>query len=1066
MSAYDKPMIGYKGGGESKPRTPRESPDSLVSISYARIVDLLSEGEIFGLVDGANSIYLNETPATSFSGFRYDSRNGAQDQTYMQGFPAVENEVTVSVELRSDLPYQRAVTDLKISALRVTISVPSLLQQNPSNGDTTGYRVDYAIDVKQGAGAFVEVKTASFIGKTTNGYERSERVDLPGNPVGGWTVRVRRLTANSTTATIQDTTNIKSVTEIIDAKFRYPNSAVIGMSFDAETFGNSVPKRGYHIRGRIISVPSNYNPVTRTYSGVWDGTFQQAYSNNPAWVYYDLLLNPRFGLGDRITAAQVDKWSLYQIGQYCDQLVDDGKGGQEPRYTCNLYLQKRTDALKVLQDIAGIFRGITYWGAGQAMISADMPSDPVYTYTNANIIGGKFAYKGSKRSTRYSVALVSWNDPADMYRAKVEYIQDDALVARLGVREISLTAIGCTSQGQAQRAGRWALLTNQLETETVNFTVGLDGVRARPGQIVRVADGARAGKRIGGRIRSATASVLQLDTPVTWAKPGYAGSTIDFAGYTLNYAGSGVGNNGISIGDQLTAIMPSGVAETRTVSAVTWDNIATVSPAFSDTPIPMSIWALETPALLTQLFRVTSISEGGPLEYTISATKHVADKYAAADFGTIVSDRPVTAIPISIQGVVTNLQAVTDWQINQAAAVTNLTIRWDAPPGAVRYDVEWSRNESDWVYAGNVTTTQVVVQGVYAGSYRVRVKAINALGITSVWQNAGPFELQGKSGLPPAPVGLATTGIVFGIRVNWGIPVGAEDTAYTELQMADSNLGAGLVGLGLFAAPTTTYTHSGMAAGVQKFFRARLIDKTGNVGPWTSWVVGQSSAQADEILDYLTGQITDTQLGQSLLSEIDQIGVNTTEIQNEATVRASADSALASQITTVQATANGASVTAQQALTTSNSTATGLAAMYSVKLQVNNNGQYVMAGIGLGIENVEGTLQSQFLVRADRFAILNNNDNGTVSSPFIVQGGQTIINSAIIGNASISWLKIGDDVQSSNYVAGVSGWRLRKDGNFEINGSVPGQGRMKIDNQTVEVFDAAGVRRVRLGIWE
>lgn len=1026
MSAYDKPMIGYKGGGESKPRTPRESPDSLVSISYARIVDLLSEGEIFGLVDGANSIYLNETPAPSFSGFRFEPRNGTQDQTYLQGFPAVENEVTVNVELRSDLPYIRSVTDLKISALRVTIAIPALLRQDPTNGDTTGYRIDYAVDVAQGTGAFVEVKTASFIGKTTSGYERSERVDLPGNPSGGWRVRVRRLTANATTSTIQDTTNIKSVTEIIDAKFRYPNSAVIGMSFDAETFGNSVPKRGYHIRGRIISVPSNYDPVTRTYSGVWDGTFQQAYSNNPAWVYYDLLLNPRFGLGDRITAAQVDKWSLYQIGQYCDHLVDDGKGGQEPRYTCNLYLQSRTDALKVLQDIAGIFRGITYWGAGQAMISADMPSDPVYTYTNANVVGGKFGYKGSKRSTRYSVALVSWNDPDDMCRAKVEYIQDDALVARLGVREISLTAIGCTSQGQAQRAGRWALLTNQLETETVTFTVGLDGVRARPGQIVRVADQFRAGKRVGGRIRSATTSVLTLDAPITWAKPDYAGSTLNFAGSTLNYAGSAVGNNGISIGDQLTAIMPSGVAETRTVSAVTWDNIVTVSPAFSDTPIPMSIWALETPELLAQLFRIISISEGGPLEFTITATKYVPDKYGAADFGTIISERPVTAIPISVQGVVTNLQAVTDWQINQAAAVTNLTIRWDAPPGAVRYDVEWSRNESDWVYAGNVTTTQVVVQGVYAGSYRVRVKAINALGITSVWRTAGPFELQGKAGMPPAPVGLATSGIVFGIRVSWGIPVGAEDTAYTELEIADSNLGAGALQLGLFAAPTTTYTNSGMAAGVQKFFRARLIDKTGNVGPWTSWVVGQSSAQADEILDYLTGQITDTQLGSSLLEQIE---------------------------------------TGEQAAIQVAEVVDGLNAMYSVKLQVNNNGQYVMAGIGLGIENVAGTLQSQFLVRADRFAILNNNDNGTVSSPFIVQGGQTIINSAIIGNASISWLKIGDDVQSSNYVPGVSGWRLRQNGTFEINGSVPGQGKMVITNNAIKVFDNQDppVVRVQMG---
>src|SRR5690606_26633593 len=570
-------MIKGAKGGSKKPRAPREAPDSLVSIAYARLIDLVSEGEIDGLVDGERSIYLDETPGDQFSGFRWEQRTGTQDQSYLQGFPQVENEISIGTELRSDAPWTRSITNRDLSAVRINFALPRLTRQNASNGDTNGYRIEYAIDVAEGAGPFVEVMRSAFDGKTAGGYERSVRVDLEGRPIGGWRVRVRRLTANSESSLISDTTNIKSITEIIDGKFRYPNSALVGVSFDAETFGGSVAKRGYHMRGPILRVPSHFDHPTRTYTGIWDGTFKLSYSNNPAWVYYDLLLHPRYGLGDRVDASQVDKWSLYQIAQYCDQLVPDGKGGMEPRFTCNLYLQKRADAYKALQDIAAIFRGITYWGAGQAVVSADMPADPVYTYTNANVIGGKFSYKGSKRSTRYSAALVSWNDPADMYRAKVEYVQDEDAVARFGVQTTEIMALGCTSQGQAQRAGRWALLTNLLETETVTFSVGLDGIRARPGQIIRVADNARAGRRIGGRLSAATATVVTVDKV-----------------------------EGVQSGDELTCILPSGVAQTRSIIAVDGHQL-TVAPAFDAAPVAQSVWAWESTSLAAQRYRIVSI---------------------------------------------------------------------------------------------------------------------------------------------------------------------------------------------------------------------------------------------------------------------------------------------------------------------------------------------------------------------------------------------------------------------------------------------------------------------------
>lgn len=1188
-------MIKGAKGGSDKPRTPKESPDSLVSIAYARLIDLISEGEIYGLVNGAASIYLDETPAStsggsSFSGFSWEQRTGSQDQPYLAGFPQVENEISIGVELQASAPWIRSITNTDLSAVRINFAVPRLVKQNASNGDTTGYRVEYAIDVAVGMAAYQEVLKGAFDGKTSGGYERSVRIDLPAGS-GGWRVRVRRLTPNSTTSTIADTVNIKSITEIIDAKFRYPNSAIVGVSFDAETFGGSVPLRGYHARGRIIRVPSNYSPETRTYTGIWDGTFQLAYSNNPAWVYYDLLLHPRYGLGDRIDASQVDKWGLYQIGQYCDQLVSDGKGGQEPRFVCNLYLQKRADAYKALQDIAAVFRGITYWGAGQAIVSADMPADPVYTYTNANVKNGKFSYKGSKRSTRYSAVLVGWNDPSDMYRQKVEYVQDDDAIARFGVQTTEITALGCTSQGQAQRAGRWALLTNLLETETVTFSVGLDGIRARPGQIIRVADNARAGRRIGGRLSAATATVITVDKV-----------------------------EGVQSGDELTCILPSGVAQTRSIVAVDGHQL-TVAPAFDAAPVAQSVWAWESTSLAAQRYRIVSIAESGPLEYAITASKYVEGKHAAVDSGAIISQRPITAIPSSVQAAPTNIRAISDWMIEQTMAVTTMTILWDAAPGATRYDVEWKRGDGAWVYAGRVGGTEIDVVGIYAGTYQIRVRALNSLDVASPWGYSQAIDLAGKAGTPPAVAFLNAVPEVFGIRLEWGFPAGAEDTLRTEIQYGSTQVEQDALHLGDYAYPANTHTMTGLSAGITFWFRARLIDRTGNIGPWSDWVMGQSSADATAILEYITGQITETELGQNLLDRIDLVDgdgpgsvneriaeavseavdalaydpaetyaegdtvrggpggrrlyqalqpvpvdtpppnanywmdigevvetanglalqveqhetaieeldgvvtatassmavlqatyrdddgegeladalrgaeatamfaqeVRTRASQSEASVerdtllgadlasnaarllieeqtRASADSALSQQITTLTATVGDNSAAIQTTQQTVASLNGDLSAMYSVKLGVTSDGKYYGAGMGIGIENTPQGMQSQVLFQADRFAVINT-ANGVISTPFVIQGGQVFINSAVIGDASITMAKIADSLQSTNYVEGQQGWRLTKSGTFEINGSVSGQGRMQITHQLLQVWDANNVRRIRLGIW-
>lgn len=1135
-------MIKGAKGGSKKQRAPREAPDSLVSIAYARIIDLISEGEIEGLVDGERSIYLDETPADQFSGFTWEQRTGTQDQDYLQGFPQVENEISIGTELRSDAPWVRSITNLDLSAVRINFAIPRLTRQNTENGDTNGYRVQYAIDVADGMGPFEQVLLSAFDGKTAGGYERSVRVDLVGRPAGGWRVRVRRLTPNSESSAISDTTNIKSITEIVDAKFRYPNSALVGLSFDAETFGGSIPRRGYRMRGRIIRVPSNYDHATRTYTGIWDGTFKLSYSNNPAWVYYDLLLHPRYGLGDRVDASQVDKWSLYQIAQYCDQLVPDGMGGMEPRFTCNLYLQKRADAYKALQDIAAIFRGITYWGAGQAVVSADMPADPVYTYTNGNVIGGKFNYKGSKRSTRYSAALVSWNDPADMYRAKVEYVQDEDAVARFGVQTTDIMALGCTSQGQAQRAGKWALLTNLLETETVTFSVGLDGIRARPGQIIRVADNDRAGRRIGGRVASATRSVITVDK-------------ID----------------GAQIGDELTCILPTGEAQLRNITGIDGNQI-TVSPQFDAAPVAHSVWAWESQELAAQRYRIVSISESGPLEYAITASKYVEGKHAAVDTGAIISQRPITSIPSSVQAAPENIRAISSTMIEQTMAVTTMTIMWDAADGATRYDVEWRRGDGQWVYAGRTGGTELDVVGIYAGTYQIRVRALNSLDVASPWGYSESIELAGKEGTPPTPAYLTTTGIIFGIDLRWGFPPGAEDTLRTEIQYNTAPSAENALHMGDYAYPLDNHTMTGLAAAKVFYFRARLVDRTGNIGPWTDWVFGQSNADADEILDYIAGQITETELGQHLQEEIGKIsgdgpgsvnerineavseavdalaydpdetyaegdtvrggpngrrlyqalqdvpvdtpppdanywldvgqvvedanGVvvqvqqNTADIselddvvtaqaqqittlqatvdndiaaaiQDEATVRAAADSALSQQITTQQAQIGDVSAAVQQTSQAMADLNNELSVMWSVKMELNQSGQYVFAGVGLGIENVGGVLQSQFLIEASRFAVMNT-ANGAATVPFVVEGGQVFMNSAVVKDASITNAKIGAVIQSNNWgAASGNQWRLHKNGSFTVRTGTSGA-RVTTTPNRIDVHDGTRVR-VRIG---
>lgn len=1047
-------IIGYGGGGKGGGggSAPIESPDSLHSIAYARVLDLVSEGEIGGLVNGLQSIYLDSTPlvnqdgSANFQNVSVDTRVGTQDQDYIPGFPAVENETAIGVPLTSAAPWVRAVTNTQLSAVRIRMSVPSLSQANTSNGDITGYRIEYAIDVATDGGSYQQVLASAFDGKTTSKYQRSHRVNLP-TAGTGWSVRVRRITPNANSGTIADTTVVESITEIIDAKLRYPNSALVGLQIDARQF-NNIPTRSYDLRGRLIRVPSNYDPTTRTYTAVWDGTFKIAWTDNPAWIFYDLVLHARYGLGHRVNAAMVDKWSLYQIGQYCDQLVPDGKGGQEPRFTCNVYLQSRADAYKVLQDLASIFRGMAYWAAGNVVAVADMPTDPVYTFTAANVVGGKFNYAGSAMKARKTVALVSWNDPADFYRAKVEYVEDQDGIARYGIQQTEVSAFGCTSQGQALRAGQWILLTSRLETETVTFRVGLDAALVAPGSVIRVADPARAGRRIGGRVRAANGQTVTLDK-------------VDQA----------------ANGDAVTVILPSGVAQTRTISAIAGNDV-TVSVAWSEPIQPESVWTVESATLKAQLYRIVSVAEGDGLTCEITALRHEPGKYAAIDTGARIEPRPVTVIPPSVQPPPANVGFSTYSVIEQGIASTTAVIGWDAADKAIAYEVDWRRDNGEWVRAGRTGSLSIEVKGIYAGTYVARVRAVNALDVASIPVYSAETVLQGKTTPPPTVTSLIATGLVFGIRLDWGFPGGPLDVERTEIWYSQTNDRATAIKLADLAFPQNTHTMMGLAAGASFFFWARLVDKSGNIGAWYpagAGVNGQSSSDATEILDYLAGQIGESQLAQDLVSVIGRIDppfagasgdyaggtyvfagiVSVQSIQQEA------DLALAQQQTTLQATIDENTALVQTTASAMVALDGKISASWNIKVGITQDGKYYGAGMAIGIDNEAGPVQSQILFLADRFAFLNM-DNGTVTSPFVVQGGQTFIAQALIGAGWITNAMIGDFIQSNNYVAGVSGWRIDKAGNFEING-VAGGGRMLLTNQYLKFIDPNGVARFEAG---
>lgn len=1177
--ATDKVLKGRKGGSSSS-RTPTEQPDDLQSVAKAKILVALGEGEFAGQLTGKD-IYLDGTAlenadgSQNFSGVTWEFRAGTQAQKYIQGIPGTENEISVGTEVSSATAWTRTFTNTQLSAVRLRLKWPSLFKQE-DDGDLVGYSVNYAIDLQTDGGTWQTVLNTSVTGKTTSGYERSHRIDLP-QAGSTWTIRLRKITSDANSAKIGDTMTLQSFTEVIDAKLRYPNTALLYIEFDSSQFNGSIPQISCEPRGRVIRVPDTYDPETRTYSGTWTGAFKWAWTDNPAWIFYDLVVSDRFGLGHRLTAANIDKWTLYQVAQYCDQMVPDGKGGNgtEPRYTCNVYIQDRNDAYTVLRDFAAIFRGMTYWGGDQIVALADMPRDVDYSYTRANVVGGRFTYSSSTTKSRYTTALVSWSDPGNAYADAMEPVFEQALVARYGFNQLEMTAIGCTRQSEANRKGRWGILTNNKD-RVVSFDVGLDGNIPQPGYIIAVADELLSGKVMGGRISAVNGRVIKLDRVADAAA-----------------------------GDRLILNLPSGVSQSRTIQAVNGESV-TVTTAYSETPQAEAVWVVESDELYAQQYRVVSVSEKDDGTFSITGAWHDPDKYARIDTGAIIDQRPVSVIPPGNQSPPANIVISSFSVVQQNISVETMRVSWDQAQNAIAYEAQWRRNDGNWVNVPRSSTTSFDVPGIYAGRYLVRVRAINAAEISSGWGYSEEKTLTGKVGNPPKPVGfIASENVVFGIELNWGFPANTDDTLKTEIQYSLTGTEDDAMLLADVPYPQRKYQQMGLKAGQIFWYRAQLVDRSGNESGYTEWVRGQASIDVSDITDVILEEIkdsdtfkdlienavdsnekiagmaddikqandelelqaqeiaknaqdigevqtsvnelsstvgdvssslseleqtvatADTALGQRIdsisvsmdgmtggvknsaiaiiqnglaqvatrkslsasvagnsaqLDRIDEVIVN----EKEATARsllslqtdvngnkASINSlnqtfsdyqqATATQINGITATVNGhtsAITTNAQAIANVNG---DLSAMYNIKVGVSSNGQYYAAGMGIGVENTPSGMQSQVIFLADRFAVTTAAGN-SVALPFVIQNGQTFIRASFIQDGTIENAKIGNYIQSNNYVAGSAGWKLDKGGTFEING-VAGGGRMLITSTLIRIYDSNNVLRVRMGLW-
>ncbi|HEN5213368.1 host specificity protein J [Klebsiella pneumoniae] len=1062
-------ITGAKGGSQ-KQHTPVEQPDSAQSMARCRMLLALGEGEFAGGLD-ATRIFLDGTPlgnpdgTMNFENVSWDFRPGTQTQTPIPGFPAVENETTVGVSLTKATPWTRALSNTQIDAVLVRIGIPGL-QQQENDGDIVGTTVQYHIDLAVDGGAYSTVMTKTVTEKLSSLYELTHRINLP-KASTGWQIRVVRDTDDSTSQMLQNKTQVQAITEVIDARLRYPHTALLYVSFNAKSF-NNIPKISCMPKGRIIRIPSNYDPIARTYSGTWDGTFKWGWTNNPAWIWFDVLTEPRFGLGRRVTPEMLDKWELYRIAQRCDQKVPDGKGGSgtEPRFMFDVYIQSQADAWQVIKDIAAGFNGMTFWGNNMFNVVSDMPADTtkLQILTRASVVG-KPVYSSGSEKNRFSSALINFSDPDNHYQDRTTAVMFPELVRQFKFKQTQITAIGCTRESEAQRRGGWAVYSNSLD-RIITLQTGLDGFVFVPGTVFAFADERLSGRVYGGRITGYNAGLKAVTTDR--------------------------GTSAVA-GDTLMIRTQGGTVESRVIQAVNGTQLI-VSTPFTAAPLPNAVFVIDAGQLRLQYFRVTNLKfDDEENTFTITGAEYNASKYDAVDNNARLDTPPISLIPTGLVNQPTNIMVSSYDAVRQGQRVATLTASWDAPvdkdgklqSDVIAYRVQWKRGNNEWVNVPETGLRNIEVPGIFEGDYLVRVRAINSGGASSLWATSALTHLTGRTGEVPKPIGLRTTAINWGIQIDWSFPIDTGDTLQTELQYSVNGNGDNPLLLAGVPYPQHTYTQLGLKAGVEFWYRARLVDRIGNQSDWTDWVRGMSNDNADDYLGDIADDFLTSADGERLTGDIDtnleaamqnalanhgtvehqwaQYGEVRADILVVKTTIAEVDNAMAELSTQVQAQIEDVTASLEDKLTAVVD-ASGASAIHTLKTGVRINGVIYNAGMSIAVLAEAGKpVVTRVGFNANQFVLMSGSGD-TQYSPFAVVNGQVFISSAFIQDGTITNTKIGNFIQSNNYVAGAQGWRIDKSGTFEING-VAGGGRMLISSTLIQVYDSNNVMRIRMGLW-
>ena len=957
------------GKGSSKGHTPREAKDNLKSTQLLSVIDAISEGPIEGPVDGLKSVLLNSTPVldsegnTNISGVTVVFRAGEQEQTPPEGFESSGSETVLGTEVKYDTPITRTITSANIDRLRFTFGVQALVETT-SKGDRNPSEVRLLVQIQRNGG-WVTEKDITIKGKTTSQYLASVVVDnLPPRP---FNIRMRRMTPDSTTDQLQNKTLWSSYTEIIDVKQGYPNTALVGVQVDSEQFGSQQVSRNYHLRGRILQVPSNYNPQTRQYSGIWDGTFRPAYSNNMAWCLWDMLTHPRYGMGKRLGAADVDKWALYVIGQYCDQSVPNGFGGTEPRITCNAYLTTQRKAWDVLSDFCSAMRCMPVWNGQTLTFVQDRPSDKVWTYNRSNVVmpddGAPFRYSFSALKDRHNAVEVNWIDPDNGWETATELVEDTQAIARYGRNVTKMDAFGCTSRGQAHRAGLWLIKTELLETQTVDFSVGAEGLRHVPGDVIEICDDDYAGISIGGRVLAVNSQTrtLTLDREITLPSSGTTLiSLVDGSGNPVSVEVQSV-TDGVKV---KVSRVPDGVAE-------------------------YSVWGLKLPTLRQRLFRCVSIRENDDGTYAITAVQHVPEKEAIVDNGAHFDGDLSGTVNGVIPPAVQHLTA----EVTADSGEYQVLARWDTPKVVkgvsflLRLDVTADDGSERLVSTARTTETTYRFTQLALGNYRLTVRAVNAWG-----QRGDPASVSFRIAAPAAPSRIELTPGYFQITATPHLavydPTVLFEFWFSEKRIADIRqveTSASYLGTALYWIVASI----NIKPGHDYYFYVRSVNTIGK----SAFVeaVGRASDDAEGYLDFFKGEIGKTHLAQELWTQIDngQLAPDLAEIRTSITN-------VSNEITqTVNKKLENQSAAIQQIQKVQVDTNNNLNSMWAVKLQQMQDGRLYIAGIGAGIENTPAGMQSQVLLAADRIAMINP-ANGNTKPMFVGQGDQIFMNDVFL----------------------------------------------------------------------